>query len=97
MLKIMWYHKSRNNDSIIIFVFIYYFTEVAENYKEEGILQFKYKKYRLAVANFSEGLKQNCPDNELNAQLYNNRAAANFRLGMGWNTLYIYVIFKYSI
>lgn len=56
-------------------------TEVAQNYKEEGILQFKYKKYRLAVANFSEGLKQKCPDNELNAQLYNNRAAAHWHLG----------------
>lgn len=55
--------------------------EVAQNYKEEGNLQFKYKKYRLAVANFSEGLKQKCPDNELNAQLYNNRAAAHYHLG----------------
>lgn len=51
------------------------------NYKEEGILQFKYKKYRLAVANFSEGLKQMCPDRELNAQLLNNRAAAQWHLG----------------
>ncbi|KAK3850514.1 hypothetical protein Pcinc_042787 [Petrolisthes cinctipes] len=55
--------------------------EVAQNYKEEGILQFKYKKYRLAAANFSEGIKQKCPDGELNAQLYNNRAAANSHLG----------------
>ncbi|XP_045608799.1 tetratricopeptide repeat protein 4 [Procambarus clarkii] len=55
--------------------------EVAQNYKEEGNLQFKYKKYRLAVANFSEGLKQKCPDNETNAQLHNNRAAAHWHLG----------------
>lgn len=55
-------------------------TEVAMSYKEEGILQFKYKKYRLAVANFSEGLKQVCPDRELNAQLLNNRAAAQWHL-----------------
>ncbi|XP_068238262.1 tetratricopeptide repeat protein 4-like [Palaemon carinicauda] len=55
--------------------------KVAQNYKEEGIVQFKYKKYRLAVANFSEGLKQKCPDSELNAQLHNNRAAAHCHLG----------------
>lgn len=55
--------------------------EVAQNYKEEGNLQFKYKKYRFAVANFSEGLKQQCPDTELNAQLHNNRAAAHWHLG----------------
>ncbi|XP_045111534.1 tetratricopeptide repeat protein 4-like [Portunus trituberculatus] len=55
--------------------------EVAQNYKDEGNLQFKYKKYRLAVANFSEGLKQQCADKELNAQLYNNRAAAQCQLG----------------
>ncbi|XP_053649717.2 tetratricopeptide repeat protein 4 isoform X1 [Cherax quadricarinatus] len=55
--------------------------EVAQNYKEEGVLQFKYKKYRLAVANFSEGLKQKCSDYDLNAQLHNNRAAAHCHLG----------------
>ncbi|KAK7076906.1 Tetratricopeptide repeat protein 4 [Halocaridina rubra] len=55
--------------------------EVAQNYKEEGNLQFKYKKYRLAVANFTEGLKQKCPDKDLNAQLHNNRAAAHCHLG----------------
>ncbi|KAG7154203.1 tetratricopeptide repeat protein 4-like [Homarus americanus] len=55
--------------------------EVAQSYKEEGVLQFKYKKYRLAVLNFSEGLKQKCSDNELNAQLHNNRAAAQWHFG----------------
>lgn len=55
--------------------------EVATSYKEEGNLQFKYKKYRLAVANYSEGLKQKSPDQDLNAQLHNNRAAAHWHLG----------------
>ena len=57
---------------------------MAQNYKDEGNLQFKYKKYRLAIANFSEGLKQQCEDKELNAQLYNNRAAAHCHLGINW-------------
>jgi len=55
--------------------------EIAQNYKEDGIHHFKYKKYNLAVANFSEGLAQNFKDNELRAQLLNNRAAAHYRIG----------------
>ncbi|KAA0185743.1 hypothetical protein HAZT_HAZT010882 [Hyalella azteca] len=55
--------------------------ELARNYKEDGIHHFKYKKYRLAVASFSEGLRVKCTDSELLTQLLNNRAAAYFRLG----------------
>ncbi|EEC06387.1 hsp90 co-chaperone cns1, putative [Ixodes scapularis] len=54
--------------------------ELAENYKEDGNNNFKLKKYRWAVASYTEGLKQKCTNTELNAQLYCNRAAAHFRL-----------------
>lgn len=54
--------------------------ELAATYKEDGNFNFKYKKYRVAVISYTEGLKQNCKDSELNAQLYNNRAAAHFFL-----------------
>uniref|UniRef100_A0A2P2I219 Tetratricopeptide repeat protein 4-like n=1 Tax=Hirondellea gigas TaxID=1518452 RepID=A0A2P2I219_9CRUS len=55
--------------------------EVALNFKDDGVHHFKYRKYRLAVASFSEGLKAKCSDTELLAQLLNNRAAAYFHLG----------------
>ena len=55
--------------------------ELALNYKEDGNFQFKLKKYRLAVAAYTEGIK--CKSNEVlvNVQLITNRAAAQFHLG----------------
>lgn len=55
--------------------------QLAENYKDDGNNNFKLKKYRWAVASYSEGLKQKCSNPQLNAQLYCNRAAAHFHLG----------------
>ena len=50
-------------------------------YKEDGNELFKQKKYKNAVKVYSEGLKQQCSDQLLNAVLYCNRAAANYHLG----------------
>jgi len=55
--------------------------ELAKNYKEDGNFNFKCKKYRFAVASYTEGLKAKCSDLELNAQLLTNRAAAQFHIG----------------
>merc|ERR1712098_649707 len=55
--------------------------ELAKNYKEDGNFNFKCKKYRFAVASYTEGLKHKCSDNELNTQLLTNRAAAQFHIG----------------
>lgn len=54
--------------------------ELANNYKEDGNFNYKYKKYRLAILSYTEGIKTRCKDNDLMAQLYNNRAAAHFML-----------------
>ena len=54
---------------------------MAQNYKEDGTFHFKIKKYRVAVASYTEGLKQKADDKELNAALHLNRAAAHFYLG----------------
>ncbi|RXG58403.1 Tetratricopeptide repeat protein 4 [Armadillidium vulgare] len=54
--------------------------EIAQNYKEEGIFYFKSKKYQNAVNSFTEAIKVKCSNNDLNAQLYNNRSAAHFYL-----------------
>ena len=53
----------------------------ATSYKEDGNLNFKRKKYRWAIDNYTAGLKEMAKDKELNAVLYTNRAAANFHIG----------------
>ena len=55
--------------------------ELAKNYKEDGNFNFKCKKYRFAVASYTEGLRARCEDRELNCQLLTNRAAAQFHIG----------------
>jgi len=60
--------------------------ELALNYKEDGLFHYKLKKYRIATACFTEALRKATSEdnpeikNELVAQLYNNRAAAQFHL-----------------
>lgn len=54
--------------------------ELAEKYKEDGNYWLKHKKYRIAVMNYSEGIQQKAENQELNANLYNNRSAAHFFL-----------------
>ncbi|RXN35586.1 tetratricopeptide repeat 4 [Labeo rohita] len=55
--------------------------EKARGLKDEGNDYFKEKNYKKAVVSYTEGLKKNCTDVELNAILYTNRAAAHFYLG----------------
>lgn len=55
--------------------------EQARGLKDEGNDYFKEKNYKKAVVSYTEGLKKNCMDLELNAILYTNRAAAHFHLG----------------
>ncbi|XP_043289568.1 DNA polymerase interacting tetratricopeptide repeat-containing, protein of 47 kDa isoform X2 [Venturia canescens] len=62
--------------------------ELAVSYKEDGNYNYKYKNYRLAILSYTEGIKTKCKDNALMAQLYNNRAAANFMLQNYRSSLY---------
>ncbi|NP_001085211.1 tetratricopeptide repeat domain 4 L homeolog [Xenopus laevis] len=55
--------------------------EQAKSYKDEGNEYFKEKDYNKAITSYTEGIKKNCKDQELNAILYTNRAAAQFYLG----------------
>lgn len=54
--------------------------ELAANYKEDGNFNFKCKKYRLAILSYTEGIRTNCNDKNLLAQLYNNRSACHFMI-----------------
>ena len=62
-----------------------YETSTAEGramaHKEEGNEHFRTKKYKLAVEEYSAGIKEKCSDGSLNAVLYCNRAAAQYHIG----------------
>ncbi len=66
---------------IFFFFLCFILTDNAEAYKEDGNKNFKLKKYRLAIDNYTEGIKCKSRNKELNAVLYCNRAAAQFWLG----------------
>ena len=54
---------------------------IAEVYKNEGNDEYRKKEANNAIHFYTEGIKVNCKDVELNAQLYSNRATAHFYLG----------------
>jgi len=54
---------------------------IAEVYKNEGNDEYRKKKFDNAIYFYTEGIKVNCKDKELNAKLYSNRATAHFYLG----------------
>ncbi len=65
----------------VIFVYTHSFLDTALTYKEMGNKNVAAKNYPLAIENYTEGIKCKSSDNELNAILYSNRAAAYFWLG----------------
>ena len=54
---------------------------IAEVYKTEGNEAFLKEDYSNAIYFYTEGIKVNCKDQDLKAELYSNRAYANLRLG----------------
>ena len=54
---------------------------IAEVYKNEGNDEYNKKNFNSAIQFYTKGVKVNCKDEELNAKLYSNRAAAHFNLG----------------
>jgi Cns1/TTC4 Wheel domain len=54
--------------------------ELADKYKEDGNYWMKAKKYRISIMTYTEGLEQKHENQELIANLYNNRSAAHFFL-----------------
>ncbi|GIX80855.1 tetratricopeptide repeat protein 4 [Caerostris darwini] len=55
--------------------------ELAESYKNDGNQHFKFRRFRRAVECYTKGIEANCNVDELNSQLYANRAAAQFHIG----------------
>ncbi|KAM7430667.1 Tetratricopeptide repeat protein 4 [Porites harrisoni] len=60
---------------------------IAEAYKNEGNNEYNENNFNNAIDFYTEGIKVNCKDEELNAILYSNRAAARFNLGNYTETL----------
>ncbi|KAM7435802.1 Tetratricopeptide repeat protein 4 [Porites harrisoni] len=54
---------------------------IAERYKNEGNDEYSKKNFNNAIHFYTEGIKVNCKDEDLNAKLYSNRATAHFNLG----------------
>ena len=54
---------------------------IAEVYKNEGNDEYRKQEFSNAMHFYTEGIKVNCKDDELNAKLYSNRATAHFYLG----------------
>jgi len=50
-------------------------------YKNEGNDAFGRQEFSNAITFYSEGIKVNCRDDELNAKLYHNRSMAHFYSG----------------
>ena len=57
------------------------FLAIAEVYKTKGNEAYLKEDYSNAVYFYTEGIKVNCMDEDLGAELYSNRAYANLRLG----------------
>ena len=74
--------------------FISFVVAIAEVYKNEGNDEYNKNNFNSAIFFYTEGIKVNCKDEDLNAKLYSNRAAAHFNLGE--KLLYI-GCFKYLI
>ncbi|XP_073229785.1 tetratricopeptide repeat protein 4-like [Porites lutea] len=60
---------------------------IAEVYFQEGNKEYRKGELRNAIYFYTEGINVSCEDDELNAKLYSNRAAAHFCLGNNQETL----------
>ena len=61
-----------------LFIFL---LAIAEVYKNEGNEEYRRNDFNNAIHFYTEGIKVNCKDDDLNAKLYSNRATAQFNLG----------------
>ncbi|KAL2747348.1 tetratricopeptide repeat protein 4-like [Vespula maculifrons] len=54
--------------------------QLAKSYKDDGNFNFNNGQYRMSIISYTEGIRTRCKDQELLAQLYNNRATAHYML-----------------
>lgn len=68
---------------------------IAEVYKNEGNNEYNKNNFDSAIHFYTEGIKANCKDEDLNAKLYSNRAAAHFNLGK--EAVALHFLFNYLL
>ena len=66
---------------ILILILIVIIVAIAEAFKNEGNNEYNQNNLNNAIDLYTKGIKVTCKDEELNAILYSNRAAARFNLG----------------
>lgn len=71
---------------------MFLFLEKAEDLKNEGNSYFKEKRYEKATVSYSAALTMKSSDQDLNAVIFSNRAAAHFHLGKVHSHFYIFKI-----
>lgn len=80
------------------FSFLFFPSARAEAYKEDGNYEYKRKKFKEAIAAYTEGIKIKCNDAGLDAILYTNRATAHFCLGISQrNSVWIDIFSGYLV
>ena len=81
------------------FSFSFFFPSArAEAYKEDGNYEYKRKKFKEAIAAYTDGIKIKCNDAGLNAILYTNRATAHFCLGISQrNSVWMDIFSSYLV
>ena len=55
----------------------------AVGYNRDGEAEMDRNEFHNALDLFTKGIDVNCNDDQLNAEIYTNRAAAHFKLGKG--------------
>ena len=83
------------NQQIIFFninLTLFFSIDKAEIYKNKGNHEYSKKNFSNAIHFYTEGIKVNCKDDELNAKLYSNRATAYLYLGKSSKRIFQYVI-----
>ena len=68
------WHKS-------LLIFYLFFAAIADVHRNQGNEAFKKGDFLNAIHFYTEGIKVECNDKELQAKLYNNRAISHFKLG----------------
>ena len=76
-------------------VTIWFVVESAETYKSLGNNEYNKNNLHGAIHLYTEGIKVNCKDEELNAKLYNNRAMAHFNLSKKSLHLFLEKMFSF--
>ena len=76
--------------------FIFICLAIAEVYSMEGDNECSKGEYHQAIGSYTEGIKVNCKDENLNAKLFTNRATVHYHLGENNELFFCLDVFIWS-